>query len=274
MRVGFIGLGSQGGPMARRIVDAGIGTTLWARRAGTLTAFTDGSADIAHSAESLAAVSDLVSICVVDDAGVEDVLTSENGVLAGIRPGAVVAIHSTVHPETCKRMAALTVDRGATLIDAPVSGGGGAATEGRLLVVVGGDAHDVDRVRPVFETFGDPVLHVGPLGAGQTAKLINNLLFTANLATASSALELARSLRIDPTALSELIAHGSGHSQAFAVLAGLGFTPEPMAATAGPLLRKDVNIVAGMAKDASAPLGALSAAAESALELMGYAASG
>jgi 3-hydroxyisobutyrate dehydrogenase-like beta-hydroxyacid dehydrogenase len=104
-RVGFIGLGSQGGPMARRIIEAGYPVTLWARRPATLEPFADLPADVAASPAELGKASDLVCICVVGDADVEEVLAGEHGVLAGLGPGGMVAMHSTIHPHTCQRLA-------------------------------------------------------------------------------------------------------------------------------------------------------------------------
>lgn len=105
MRVGFIGLGNQGGPMSRRIVEGGYDLTLWARRPATLEPFADTAAITAQSPAELAAASDLVCLCVTGDDDVREVLTGENGVLAGLAPGGMVAIHSTVHPDTCRELA-------------------------------------------------------------------------------------------------------------------------------------------------------------------------
>ena len=105
MRVGFIGLGSQGGPMARAIVDAGFETTLWARRPASLEPYADTAAKIAESPAELGAASDLVCLCVVGDADVEEVLGGDTGVLAGMADGGIIAIHSTVHPDTCRKLA-------------------------------------------------------------------------------------------------------------------------------------------------------------------------
>ena len=192
MQVGFIGLGSQGGPMARRIIEGGYPTTLWARRPATLEPFADTAAKVAESPAELAAASDLVCLCVVGDADIDEVTDGEHGLLAGLKPGSVIAVHSTVHPDTCKELAKKAGAQGVSVIDAPVSGGGPAAAEGRLLVMVGGEADVVERCRPVFETYADPVVHLGDLGSGQTTKLLNNLLFTANLGTAATALSLAK----------------------------------------------------------------------------------
>ena len=108
------------------------------------------------------------------------------------------------------------------VVDAPVSGGGGAASEGRLLVMVGGDAAVVEQCRPVFEAYADPVVHLGELGCGQTTKLLNNLLFTANLGTAATALSLANALGISPNRLTEVVSHSSGNSFALNAITGTG----------------------------------------------------
>jgi 3-hydroxyisobutyrate dehydrogenase-like beta-hydroxyacid dehydrogenase len=270
VRVGFIGLGSQGGPMARRILEAGFATTLWARREATLEPFAGTTAGIAASPAVLGRESDLVCVCVVDDAGVEEVLRGErdDGVLAGMRPGGIVAIHSTVHPATCRRLAEHAAARGVALLEAPVSGGGGAASERRLLVMVGGEADAFERARPVFATYGDPVLHLGPVGSGQTAKLLNNLVFTAQLGIATKVFEVGRALGVEAAALAEVLASGSGRSYGLELTSGMGFTAAPLAAHAGPLLQKDVGIAAEVARDAAVDLGVLLAAADAALAVL------
>lgn len=269
-RVGFIGLGSQGGPMARRIIDAGHSMTLWARRPATLEPFADTPAVVAASPADLAARSDLVCLCVVSDADVEEVLTGERGVLAGLGDGGVIAVHSTVHPDTCRRLGDRAADQGVRLIDAPVSGGGSAAAERRLLVMAGGDDETVEFCRPVFASYADPVVHLGPLGSGQLTKLLNNLLFTANLATAASTLDLGRAFGIDPGRLAEVISRGSGAGFALERIAAAGGSLDRMAPFAGPLLQKDIRLIAELADTASATCGAVMPAADDALELMNY----
>jgi 3-hydroxyisobutyrate dehydrogenase len=246
-RVGFIGLGSQGAPMARRIVEAGFPLTIWARRSATVDPFRGTSATIASSPAELGAGSDIVEICVVTDADVEDVLMGSDGVLAGLSPGGLVAIHSTVHPATCIRLAERAAERGIGLIDAPVSGGGGVAASGQLLVMAGGDEELVERCRPVFETFADPMLHLGGLGSGQTAKLLNNLVFTAQLAVALDTFSFGERLGVDRIALSEVLAHGSGGSRAAAIVANSGFDLSGLRGAAR-LLDKDVTIVLDVAQ--------------------------
>jgi 3-hydroxyisobutyrate dehydrogenase-like beta-hydroxyacid dehydrogenase len=271
MRVGFIGLGSQGAPMARRIIEAGYDVTLWARRASTVEQFADTPAKVAASPADLAAASDLVGVCVVNDADVEAVVAGEAGVLSGLAPGGVIAVHSTVHPDTCRRLAELAAQQGVSVIDAPVSGGGPAAAQGKLLVMVGGEPSTVERCRPVLASFGDPIVHLGPLGAGQTAKLLNNLLFTAHLGTATSLLALGQALGVEPLRLGEVIGHGSGNSFALSRILAAGGTLDRIAAHAGALLRKDVRLVGELADAAGTPAGAVQASADAALTAMGQA---
>ena len=269
MRVGFIGLGSQGGPMARRIVEGGHETTLWARRPATLEPFADTAAKIAESLAELAAASDLVCLCVVGDADIEELTDGEDGLLAAMQPGGVIAVHSTVHPNTCRDLAKRADSQGISIVDAPVSGGGPAASEGRLLVMVGGDADVVERCRPVFETYADPVVHLGDLGSGQTTKLLNNLLFTANLGTAAAVLSLADALGVSPDRLTEVVSRSSGNSFALNALGGVGGL-ERLAGLAGTLLQKDVRLVVDLADRAAAPAGAVLDAADATLTLMGH----
>lgn len=255
--------------MARRVIEDGHPMTLWARRPQTLAPFADTAAKIAASPAELAADSDLVCLCVVGDADVDELTRGERGVLAGLKPGGVIAVHSTVHPDTCRELAKQASSRGVEVVDAPVSGGGPAAAEGRLLVMAGGDADVVDRCRPVFETFADTVVHLGELGSGQTAKLVNNLLFTANLGTAASALSLAQSLGISPERLIEVVSRSSGNSFALNALGGIGGL-QRLAGVAGTLLQKDVRLVVDLADHARASGGTVLDAADAALRLMDH----
>jgi 3-hydroxyisobutyrate dehydrogenase-like beta-hydroxyacid dehydrogenase len=261
--------------MARRIIEAGYPATLWARRPASLEPFAGAGAKTAGTPAELAAASDVIGVCVTGDADVEQVLTGPDGVLAGAAPGTVIAVHSTVHPDTCRRLASLAAGRDVALIDAPVSGGGDAAAAGKLLVMAGGDEQAVEKARPVLETFGSPVVHLGPLGAGLVTKLLNNLLFTAHLSSAASLLALGSSLSVDPKRLAEVIGHGSGNSFALEKVALVGGDLSVMAQVAGPLLRKDVRLVNEVAAAAGVPVtgpaGAVLAAADDALGLMGFA---
>jgi 3-hydroxyisobutyrate dehydrogenase len=268
MHVGFIGLGSQGGPMAGRIVEAGFPTTLWARRPASLEPFADTAAKVATSPAELAASCDLVCLCVVGDADVEEVTGGENGVLAGFKAGGVIAIHSTVRPKTCHELAKKATVQNVSVIDAPVSGGSPAVAERRLLMMVGGDADVVERCRPVFETYANPVVHLGDLGSGQTTKLLNNLLFTANLGTAATALALGEALGVLPDRLTDVISRGSGNSFALNALGGDTAGLDRLAGLAGALLQKDVRLIADLADAAAVPGGAVLDTADATLTLM------
>jgi 3-hydroxyisobutyrate dehydrogenase-like beta-hydroxyacid dehydrogenase len=270
MRVGFIGLGSQGGPMARRIVEGGYETTLWARREASLEPYSDTAAKTAGSPAELAAASDLVCLCVVGDDDVREVLYGENGVLAGLASGGIVAIHSTVHPDTCREVAEKAAEQGVSVIDAPVSGGGPAVEEGKLLVMVGGDEDVVERCRPVFATYADPIVHLGGLGSGQVTKILNNLLFTANLGSAMSTLELGESLGVPRDRLAQVLNGGSATSKALSSITVFGGSLEGLAPIAGALLQKDVRHAASLAATASAPESSVFTVADTALELMDH----
>jgi 3-hydroxyisobutyrate dehydrogenase len=238
IRTGFIGLGSQGGPMARRMVEAGYGLTLWARRAEALESFRDTSAEYVASIAELGARVDHVGVCVVDDAGVREVCAE---LIPAMRAGGRIVIHSTVHPRTCIDLAATALAHGLVLIDAPVSGGGPGAAAGTLTVMVGGEEEAVAAARPVFATFANVIVHLGGVGAGQSAKLVNNALMAANVALGWHALETGAALGIDRAALTELVKVSSGRSYGFEVAARL---PRPNAFAHGArLLAKDVRLL-------------------------------
>jgi 3-hydroxyisobutyrate dehydrogenase len=166
--------------------------------------------------------------------------------------GGIVAIHSTIHPRTVRRLDEIAADRGIAVVDAPVSGGAPAVAEGRLLVMVGGPSGAVARCRTVFEAFGDPILHLGGVGSGQTAKALNNLVFTVQVGIALETYAFADGVGMDRSALAEVLAHGSGGSRAAAIVASSGFDTTGISGAA-PLLRKDVDIALDVAKAAGAP---------------------
>ena len=269
MRVGFVGLGSQGAPMALKIIEAGFPTTLWARRPETLVTFAGTDATVATNLRELGAQSDVLCVCVVGDSDVDEVLRGSNGALKAMRAGSFVAIHSTVEPPTCRR---LQEDFPALrFIDAPVSGGGHKAAERELVVMAGGSAADVEHCRPIFETYGDPIVHLGALGAGQEAKLLNNVIFTAQLEIAAEAFALAATKEMDLAAMATVLAFGSGRSYAADVVAGSGFDVSALGSVAGPLLAKDVALAV---RHTGLSQGALRDAAEAAIRSMGATPAG
>jgi 3-hydroxyisobutyrate dehydrogenase-like beta-hydroxyacid dehydrogenase len=211
---GFVGLGSQGAPIARRMAAAGFSTLLWARRPETLQPFRASSAKIVGSLEELAAGAEHVGVCVTDDA-VSDIC---GRLLPAMRRGARIVIHSTTLPETCRRLAEEAAEHGVAMLEAPVSGGPPAAEAGALTVMTAGDAEVLAAARPILETFSGLILHLGPHGAAQSAKLVNNTLLAANLGVADQALAAGACLGLDRAALLELLMSSSGRSFALQVL--------------------------------------------------------
>lgn len=237
-KVGFIGLGSQGGPMARRLIESGHEVTLWARRAEAYASFADVSFTQAESAADLGARCEHVGVCVVDDSGVRQVCDE---LLGAMKPGSRLAVHSTVHPDTVVALAQRAAERGVAFIDAPVSGGGPAAAARTLTVMCGGSEAVFSAVRPIFECFAGLIVRVGEVGAGQMAKLVNNALMAAHVAIAHSAIAAGEALALDKKALKEIIKASSGRSFGFEVYARL---PDPYAFAHGAkLLLKDVRLL-------------------------------
>jgi 3-hydroxyisobutyrate dehydrogenase-like beta-hydroxyacid dehydrogenase len=264
-KYGFIGLGDQGAPIARRMIDAGLPVVLWARRPASLEPFAGTPAERADSIEDLARRVDYVGICVVDDNGVRLVFDQ---LIPHLRAGSTIAIHSTVSPALCRALAAEASARALNLIDAPVSGGSPAAVAGKLTVMVGGHKPTLEAVRPVLETFSNLIVHLGDVGAGQHAKLINNSLLAANIGLAHHALAAAEELSLDRAAFVEHINASSGRSFGFEVC---GRLPEPSAFFHGAsLLAKDVSLLGDALKEHAcfAPIeSAASAFLKSALQL-------
>jgi 3-hydroxyisobutyrate dehydrogenase-like beta-hydroxyacid dehydrogenase len=213
-KCGFIGLGSQGAPIARRIIEAGYPTVLWARRPETLEPFRDSAATFASSIGALGTIADHVGICVIDDAAVREVCDQ---LIPAMRPGARLVIHSTTLPETCKSVAQQAGAKGISFVEAPVSGGAPAAQAGALTIMAGGEVEAIEAARPVFETFANLIIHLGEVGAGQTAKLINNSLMAANMGLARSAMEIGSQCGLDDEALGRLLNAGSARSFALEV---------------------------------------------------------
>lgn len=261
--VGFIGLGSQGAPIAERMLLAGHTLTVWARRPEAAATLVEKGAHQADSIADLAAQCDYIGVCVVDDAGVIEVCDQ---LIPSMKAGGLLVIHSTVLPQTCEALAQRAEERGIAFLDAPVSGGGPAASAGKLTVMCGGTEAAFANAKPVLETFGAKIVHLGPAGAAQRAKIINNSLMAAHMGLAFTALGMADDLGIDRAALSDLIQHSSGRSFGFEVFARL---PSPEAFAHGAkLLLKDVNLL-GTILPAQNTDNALAAAAQPFLKATG-----
>jgi 3-hydroxyisobutyrate dehydrogenase-like beta-hydroxyacid dehydrogenase len=264
---GFIGLGSQGGGMAERIVEQGVPATLWARRADALVPFAGRAAFAANPAD-LGERSDVVGICVTDGAAVREVVLGDQGVLAGMHAGSVLAIHSTIGTDECVEISEAASVRGVRVIDAPVSGGGAVAAAGRVTVYVGGDGEAVAFARPVLETYGNPVFHMGALGSGMRTKLLNNALVAAHFALAHDGFRLGTAEGLDPATFADALRSGSGRSFSMEVFLGLG-SFDAIADHVGPIMAKDVGVFARETAD-TGDRSTLLAAADRFLHLIGH----
>jgi 3-hydroxyisobutyrate dehydrogenase len=238
--VGFVGLGDQGSPIARRIVEAGYPLHIFARRPEALAPFADTAAVASGSLAELARAADIVGVCVRTDADVESVALGPDGLLAAMRPGTTLLIHSTVMPDLCQAVAAVGAERSVHVLDAPVSGGRFRAAEGKMTVMVGGNPAVFEGVRPMLTTFATTIERVGDVGAGQLAKLVNNVVFTVNLGTALAGLDTGERLfGLDRAALARILSAGSAQSMALDVSASQA---RDAFAGAHSLLDKDVRL--------------------------------
>ncbi|NKY34072.1 NAD(P)-dependent oxidoreductase [Nocardia speluncae] len=206
-RVGFIGLGDMGAPMAKKLLDWSGGLTVCDTRPEAVQPFTEAGAEAAGSPAELAAKCGVICIAVVNDQQVRTVLTGENGVLSTAAPGTVVAVHSTIGDESAVEFARLCTERGVELVDAPISGGAAGANSGRLAVMAGGSESAVATAREPFRCFADLVVHAGEVGAGTRMKLARNLLHFISFTAATEAQRLAEAAGLDITALGKVVRH-------------------------------------------------------------------
>jgi len=218
-RIGFVGLGDMGTPIATNIARAGHPLTVWARRPETMAPLVAAGAKTAPDLASLARASDVIGICVMDDAGVRDVI---EGLRPGLSRGSVLLIHSTISPSTCRALASELEPLGVRILDLPVSGGAKERDEGRLTVLAGGDGDLLDDLRPLISSFAERIEHFGPHGMGQLTKILNNALMAANLALAYDVVKVGTALGLDPEKLNRAIEASSGRSFSHSMLAGMG----------------------------------------------------
>ena len=201
---GVVGLGEIGGGVARSIARAGLALVVCDVRQEATAAFTD-CATIAGTPAALGATSDVVLVAVLDDAQVEAVVLGDEGVLRDPKPGSIVVVLSTIGPDTVRGIGEQAEKRGVGVLDCGVSGGPGAAAEGSLVSMLGGNPEVIERARPVLEAFSERVVHMGPLGAGLQAKLARNLVQYASWLAAYEAQVLAEAAGIELAKLAEVI---------------------------------------------------------------------
>jgi 3-hydroxyisobutyrate dehydrogenase-like beta-hydroxyacid dehydrogenase len=239
LRVGFIGLGDQGGPMARMIGAEGFDIGIWARRQSVAADYAARGMRIASSPAHLAAGSDLMCLCVTGDEDVRE-LAIDRGIIAAMGKDTMLAIHSTIRPSTCVELAGIAARHGVILLDMPVSGSGHAALARNLLVMAGGDRWAIARAMPVLECYGGTILRMGDVGTAMSAKLINNLMAVVNIGQAWGALLLGRRMGVEPPALREALMVGTGRTFAIDLVKRLQ-RPE-RADHVLRILRKDVDL--------------------------------
>ncbi|MEH3142243.1 MAG: NAD(P)-dependent oxidoreductase [Mycobacterium kyogaense] len=206
--LGYIGLGNQGAPMAKRLVDWPGGLIVFDMRAEAMTPLAEAGATLADSVTDVAAA-DVISVTVLTDAQVRAVVAE---LADHVRPGTVIAIHSTIEPDTAPELADKLRDKGIRIVDAPVSGGAAAAANGELAVMVGADDASYEIVKPVFKRWASMVVRAGEPGAGTRMKVARNMLTFVGFAAAFEAQRLADAAGIDLQKLGRVVRHSDAQS--------------------------------------------------------------
>ena len=217
-RIGFVGLGMMGLPMAKNLMEAGYTVTVFDLDAGAIEEAQGFGASPASTGAEVAAQSDIIITMVPDSPHVEAAIAGNGGIIEGIRAESVVIEMSTILPETGKRMAELLAEKGADFVDAPVTGGVAGAEAGSMSILVGGDAETFERTLPVLSILGGDITHMGPVGAGHTTKIANQLIGVATLAGLSEAFVLAKKSGLDMQTFYDAVKNGAGRSWALETL--------------------------------------------------------
>ena len=255
MRLGFIGTGRMGHPMASKLVEAGHEVRALARSQDKRAALAaDGAQPVARVAEA-ADGAEAVLVCVFTDEQVQEVCLT-TGLLGAMPAGSALVIHTTGSPRTAENIADRAAPFGISVVDAPVSGGPHDIAAARLTLFAGGTPAALELVRPALASYADPILHVGPLGAGQRVKLINNALFAAHLGLLTSAVDLATQLGVPEPVLLDALPHGSAASRALTAVASRG-SVAAFTKTVGDFLTKDIEVARKTAATLGTTLGSL-----------------
>lgn len=264
--IAFIGLGNMGAPMARNLVRAGFKVSVYDISLPAVRALAEESARAAGSAADAVQGADVVISMLPANQHVRDLYLGSGGVLEAARGDALLVDCSTIAPEVSKEIAAAAAARGLAMLDAPVSGGTGGAAAGTLTFIVGGEAEALERARPVLEAMGKNIFHAGASGAGQVAKICNNMLLGVLMAGTAEALNLGVAHGLDPQVLSDIMSRSSGRNWALEL-----YNPWPGVMEAAPasrgyiggfgsdLMLKDLGLAqqAALGVGAATPLGAL-----------------
>jgi 3-hydroxyisobutyrate dehydrogenase-like beta-hydroxyacid dehydrogenase len=267
MRIGFIGLGNMGFPIAANLVADGRDVTVFDLRPEAVQQLVAKGAKGAVSVSELAAGADLIQIVVVTDAQLDAVVMDPtDGVLASARPGSIILVHSSVHPDECRRLGAAAQAKGVALLDAPVSGTEVGALARTLAIMVGGDAAILEKCRSILEPLAGSVTHVGELGMGQVAKLVNNAIAGSMFQAASEGMRLASLCGIEEDRILAAMSGGTTGSWVldhWSVVRRLAHTFRTGPDGLAEIVRKDLNHAIAVAHDVGLEL-PMAAAAEAA----------
>lgn len=243
MKVGFIGLGAMGRPMALHLLHAGHALHVFARRAEAARPLTDAGAVLRATPAALAAASDVVFTIVTSSRDVEEVALGENGVIHGAKPGTVLVDMSTIAPGMARHIAARLAERGIDMLDAPVSGGEAGAISATLAIMAGGRPEVLERARPLLEKLGKTIVHVGPNGAGQVTKACNQMIMVAAIEACAEAMLLAERSGVDLNKVQQALSGGSAKSRVLEVFGGRMAARDFKAGVEARLHHKDFGIL-------------------------------
>lgn len=249
MRVGFIGLGVMGRPMALNLLRGRHELTVYARRAASLEPLVERGAETATTPAALAAACDAVFTMLTGTSDVEQILLGEDGVAHGARPGTVVVDTSTIDPTATRAIASRLGERGIDMLDAPVSGGPHGARDATLSIMVGGETEALERARPLFDCIGAKVLHMGDHGAGQATKACHQLLLLVTAQGVAEALTLARGTGLDVRRVREAMLQGMASSRVLDFFGDRMARRDFDAGIESRLYHKDLDIVMTLAHD-------------------------
>ena len=251
MKVGFIGLGVMGRPMARHLQAAGHELHVWARRPQSVAGL---AATVHATPAALGAACAVVFTVITSSADVEAVALGADGLIDGLAPGSVLVDCSTIAPDAARRIAAKLSEKGIDMLDAPVSGGAQGAIDATLAIMAGGAAEVLERVRPLLEKLGQRIVHVGPNGAGQVAKACNQMIMVAAIQAVAEAMRLAAAAGVDCARVRQALAGGSAASRVLEVMGQRMVDREFSAGIEARLHHKDFRLVLEAARQSGVPL--------------------
>ena len=253
-RIGFVGLGIMGRGMTHNLLKAGFDVCVWNRTSSRMDEFVAAGATATKTPAELAAQCDIIITCVSDTPDVEAVILGTDGIIERAQPGSLVIDTSTISPQTTRTIATQLAERDIHMLDAPISGGSEGAEKGTLSIMVGGAADQVERAMPVFQAIGKTITHVGDHGAGQTVKLVNQILVVGNTLAMSEALMFAQLSGVDLEKTLNAVVGGAAGSW---MLSNRG--PQILARDWRPgftieLQQKDLRLVLDAADEVGAPV--------------------